>query len=93
MYLPNTTAKQLTYDDQVLMGSRYLSIGGGELIMSHAKYNTTQPIYQFNSANKKYAAPTFPVYVIVGTLDPQTINGFGYTFAKGLGAFIHLLAV
>ena len=42
---------------------------------------------------EKYATPTVPVLVLVGTLDPQTPHGLGSWYASRLGPMAHRVTV
>jgi hypothetical protein len=82
MYSRNTTT-DFNYEQQLSYGTRLLSAGAES--MAYAKYKTNQSLYTYNPNNKKYAKPQMPVYILVGTLDPQTMSGLGLWFKNGLG--------
>lgn len=63
-----------------------MSDGSPQLIVSYAWDVSKYPKYKVNSTTyKTFAKPNVPVLILVGTLDPNTENGLGYYFQKGLG--------
>ena len=83
LYSANS-ATELNYDQVVMFGKRV--IVPNDYTMAHAKYKTNAKLYTYNATNKQYAKPTYPVYLLTGTLDPQTPNGYAHWFANGLGS-------
>eukprot|EP01040_Poterioochromonas_malhamensis_P011488 gene11488-12524_t len=84
----------LTYDQQVLLTNRLFATGGGELSVSYAIYESKLPSYKPNpSTYKKFANITIPVLILVGTLDPNTIQGLGFWYKQGLGNSTTLVTV
>lgn len=84
LYSPNKSTEP-DYDDQLLFYRKELINGDGQIIMAHARYETSQQLYTYIPENKNYATPKFPVFILVGTLDPQTVSGYGLTVKNGLG--------
>lgn len=84
---------ELNYDQQVQQVGRSFASGGGEIAMSYVRYETKWKPYEFNATNRKIARPSMPVYVLVGTLDPNTENGLGTWFRDGLGPYAQLIEV
>lgn len=82
MYSPNKTTEP-TYEEQLFLYARKIANGDGQIIISHTRYKPVQPLYKFSSSNKQYASSTWPVYILVGALDPQTISGYGLTVQQG----------
>ena len=90
-YAP-AAGQALAYEQQVLLSSRVLADATVELLVSYARL--TWPLYTPNATYyRKFAAPTVPVLVIVGTLDPNTPHGNGPWFQSGLGAHVKLVTV
>jgi hypothetical protein len=90
LYSPDNST-ELNYDQVVLFGKRVMV--GGDYTMAHARYKTNAKLYTYNPNNKKYAKPTFPVYLLTGTLDPQTPNGYAHWYGNGLGSSATVLDV
>lgn len=89
-----SSVQTLTYDQQLVATGRVLSTGCGELAHSYAKYKFPWPKYTPNPETYlKFASPTYPVLILVGTLDSNTENGLGKWFKDGLGSFATLLHV
>lgn len=84
---------ELSYDEQVQLVGRSFASGGGEIPMSYVRYETKWTPYEFTASNRKFAQPKMPVYILVGTLDPNTENGLGAWFRDGLGASAQLIEV
>jgi hypothetical protein len=83
LYSPNVST-ELNYTQVLMFGKRV--IVGNDYTMAHARYETNAKLYTYNATNKQYAKPTYPVYLLTGTLDPQTPNGYAHWFANGLGS-------
>lgn len=84
----------LNYSQQVTQTSRQMSDGSPQLIVSYAWDISKYPKYQVNSSTyRTFAKPNVPVLILVGTLDPNTENGLGYYFQKGLGSKSILLNI
>ena len=83
-----------TYAEQVARTARLLTDGGGQFVSSYARDVSRIPLFTPNpSTYLKFAAPTVPVLVLVGTFDPNTEQGLGPWLQNGLGASAQLLVV
>ena len=86
--------RALTYDQQVQESSRLLSEGSGQFVTSYARDVSNVPLYVPNPATFfKFAHPSVPVLILVGTMDPNTEQGLGPWLQNGLGGNATLLTV
>ena len=83
-----------TYDEQSFASQRTFATAGVELLLSHARDVEGFPTYVPDPRTyRKFAQPTMPLQLLVGTLDPQTPYGLGPWFADGLGDASSLVTV
>jgi len=83
----------LSYSQQVQRSARMFA-SGAELLVSYARNVTDFPRYEVDSSvYMKFATPTIPVLILVGTYDANTENGLGYWFQRGLGSMATVLNV
>jgi hypothetical protein len=79
-------AQPAAYADLVVSSQKVLATGGVELLISHARDVDNFPTYAPDARTyRKFASPTMPLRLLVGTLDPQTPFGLGKWFVDGLG--------
>ena len=70
------------------------AVQGVEMLLAYARNVTDFPLYKVNpSVYLKFAKPTAPILILVGTLDANTENGLGFWFQEGLGNASTLLNV
>ena len=83
---------------QVAQTARLFATGGVETLVSFALDATPAPggfprYTPVAATHRKFATPAVPLYVLVGTLDPQTPHGLGAWYARGLGPKATLVTV
>ena len=91
LYSRAPAAKVLTYADQVIRSSRAMTDAGPEYTLSLAR--ETYPVFPPSPFYMKYANPSMPVLVMVGTFDCNTPNGLGVYMSSGLGKNAQLVNV
>jgi pimeloyl-ACP methyl ester carboxylesterase len=86
--------QSITYKEQVFLTNVMFADGGGQLTNSYALYESNFPSYPHNpNTYLKFANVSVPVLILVGTLDPNTIQGLGLWFHNGLGNTSQLITV
>ena len=94
MYSFAAPPKATIYNLQVAQTDRLFATAGVEMLVSRARDVAKFPTYVPNAATyRKFASPTVPLLLLVGTLDPQTPHGLGPWYAKGLGQNATLVTV
>ena len=84
----------LSYSQQVQRSARMFASAATELVVSYARNVTGFPRYEVDpTVYMKFARPTVPVMILVGTYDANTENGLGFWFQQGLGSMATLLNV
>lgn len=92
VYSYGSRSLALNYSEQVLLTSRVFADASPELQVSFARQ--FWPLYTPHSETyMRFARPTVPVIVMVGTLDPNTPHGNGIWLANGLGDNATLITV
>lgn len=92
VYSYGSKALALNYSQQLLLTSRVFADASPELVTSFAR--EFWPLYTPNPETyMKFARPTVPVIVTVGTLDPNTPHGNGAWLVNGLGNHARLITI
>eukprot|EP00762_Andalucia_godoyi_P006031 ANDGO_00105.mRNA.1 hypothetical protein PPTG_15474 len=82
----------MSYDQQVYETGRVFADASPQLVVSRIR--RVLPLYTPDpSTYKKFASPSMPVLVMVGTLDPNTPHGLGRWFVDGLGPSATLVTI
>ena len=77
--------QELDYDFQVRYTGRLFASAGVQLSVSYGISVDHWPRYTVNpTVFRKFAKPTMPVLILVGTMDPNTEYGLGSVFQEGL---------
>jgi pimeloyl-ACP methyl ester carboxylesterase len=82
----------MSWDEQVSFTARQYADASPQFVVARAR--RVIPLYTPNPATyRKFARPTAPVLIMVGTLDPNTPHGLARWFADGLGPSATVVSV